>query len=132
MIVGIGTDIIAISRIRDSYERQINLPERILTEDELVEFQQIVANKERAFHFLAKRFAAKEAAGKALKTGIGQGVSFKHIKVTHTQAGSPILELTGRAQQLFEQLAGDRSPRTHISLSDDTDYAIAWVILEAV
>lgn len=125
MIIGLGTDIAEIERIEKVLGRSGEaLAKRILTADELAVFFE---HKQPA-RFLAKRFAAKEAAVKALGTGIAQGVSFQHFTVTHDALGKPLLVVTGVAQQLAEQ-RGIR--HWHLSISDEKHYAMATVIAEA-
>lgn len=125
MIIGLGTDIAEIERIEKVLGRSGEaLAKRILTADELTVFSE---HKQPA-RFLAKRFAAKEAAVKALGTGIAQGVSFQHFTVTHDALGKPLLVVTGVAQQLAEQ-RGIR--HWHLSISDEKHYAMATVIAEA-
>jgi holo-[acyl-carrier protein] synthase len=76
---------------------------------------------------MAKRFAAKEAFGKALGTGIAQGVTLPQIAVRHDAAGRPILELTGAAA---EHCARRGIVAWHISLADEHEHAVAMVVLE--
>ena len=76
--------------------------------------------------YLAKRFAAKEAAAKALGTGIGHGISWQHMQIENDEHGAPVLILTGPAAQRQVQLG---SRQAHISLADETDQAIAFVVL---
>lgn len=124
MILGIGTDIVHISRIRSSCERLgRRFAQRILTPEELQQWD----SHSRPEVFLAKRFAVKEAASKALGTGISQGVSWQHISMTHTELGAPLLLLTGQAQQRAQQLGMNHS---HLSLSDEVDMVVAFVVIE--
>ena len=124
MIVGIGTDIIQVDRIEQSLDRLGEaFARRILTDAELATFK---ACKQPAA-FLAKRFAAKEAAAKALGTGIGK-VSFQHLEVSNDAAGAPKLKFYGYAKELQMMKAINR---LHLSLSDEQDNAVAFVILEA-
>lgn len=76
--------------------------------------------------FVAKRFAAKEAAVKALGTGIGSGVSFQHFTVVNLASGRPVLEVAETIQQKFEHPVV-----WHLSLSDERLFALAFVTLEA-
>ena len=122
-IKGIGTDIVNVQRIAAVLARNPNFALRVLTPAEYERFQQHA----KPAAFLAKRWAAKEAAAKALGTGIGQ-VSFQHIHIGHTQTGQPTLHFTGMAQLRAEQLGVNE---THLSLSDEREYAIAYVILSA-
>lgn len=124
MILGLGTDIVEIQRINDSLQRLGDkFSKRILTETEHQDFK---ASKQPAA-FLAKRFAAKEAAVKALGTGIGNGVSFQHFEVGHDAFGAPLLTISGYARELCQQRAVQYA---HLSISDESHYAVATVILE--
>ena len=123
MVVGIGTDIVDVVRVEETLARLGEaFSSRILTDEELLEL------KEAPFpgRFLAKRFAAKEAVGKALGTGIGQGVSWHHIAVTHNELGAPGLLLTERAAERLAELGGRDA---QISISDEKAYAVAFVVL---
>ena len=124
MIVGIGTDIVNIDRIEASFQRLGDkFARRILSDDEFQSFQ----NHARPIHLLAKRFAVKEAAGKALGTGIGQGVSWQDIYIEHDELGAPILRMVGVAAEL----AAKKSVKAmHVSISDEQNAAVAFVILE--
>jgi holo-[acyl-carrier protein] synthase len=123
MIVGIGTDIVAIARIEAVLQRQGNrFAERILHPDELLEF---LAHAQPA-RFLSKRFAVKEAASKAVGTGIGQGVSWRDVKVEHTELGAPILCMSGEAAVHAQQKSVTQQ---HVSLADEQDSVVAFVVL---
>ena len=125
MIKGIGTDIVEINRIANSIERTgerfIN---RILTPHERQQLDQLSPEKQASF--VAKRFAAKEAAVKALGTGIGSGVSFQHFTVVNLASGKPTLEVDAALSQRL-----DFDANWHLSLSDERDFALAFVTLEA-
>lgn len=123
MIFGIGTDIVRVDRMQKNIERHgERFAERILTAAELVEFR----TEARPAHFLAKRFAAKEAAAKAMGTGFRDGLMLHHIGVTHDQAGKPQLAFTGQAED-FIRSHGITS--VHVSLADEQDHAVAFVTL---
>lgn len=123
MIYGIGTDIVRVDRMRRAFARfGTSFARRILTETELNEFE----NDSRKSHFLAKRFAAKEACAKAMRIGFRSGLSLRHIGLVHDSAGRPQLAFFGYAQAFAEQ---ERIGATHVSLSDEADYALAFVIL---
>jgi holo-[acyl-carrier protein] synthase len=124
VIFGIGTDIVRVARMQRDIERfGEKFAERILTEAELTEYRQ---SAQRA-HFLAKRFAAKEAAAKALGTGFSHGVQLRQIAVAHDVNGKPLLEFSGAALALVER-HGIRV--VHVSLADEADHAVAFVTLE--
>ncbi len=123
MIKGIGTDIIRPSRLRKSLDRfGDKFAARVLAQGEFEQFQR-VAHPEK---LLAKRFAVKEAASKALGTGIGEGVSWHDIFVDHDDLGAPQLRMVGRAAALAEKKG---ITAMHVSISDEGDYALAFVVL---
>lgn len=124
-IVGMGTDIVDITRIDTALNRiGLKFAQRILTRDEMVMFEQ----HHHPERFLAKRFSAKEAAAKALGTGIAQGVSFQDFTIVNNPQGKPLLTMSGKAADLAQQLG---VTAMHVSLSDEKRYATATVILEA-
>lgn len=122
-IIGIGTDIVEIARIEDTIRRQPRFVQRILTPAEQAFFEQHTD----AVRYLAKRFAAKEAAAKALQTGIGRGVSWQHMHVDNDENGAPFLTFSQGALTVFEE-KGARG--CHLSISDEKHYAVATVIIE--
>jgi holo-[acyl-carrier protein] synthase len=123
MALAVGTDIVEIQRIAKVIARQGDqFVQRILCETEQAEYQRL--NQSAAF--LAKRFAAKEAVAKALGTGIGRGVSFQNIQVVNNELGAPAIELSGGAAEAMKSLGGTK---LLISLADEQQYAVAYVIL---
>ncbi len=124
MIFGIGTDIVRVARMQQDLDRYGDrFAERILTANELKEFHD---NAGKA-NFLARRFAAKEAAVKALGTGFSNGVLLHDIEVTHDAQGKPLLQFHGRARELLQEKS---IVVAHISLADEQDHAVAFVTLE--
>lgn len=130
MILGIGTDLILIDRVKSTYERLgQRFAKRILTE---FEFNIFINDKKECSNWLAKRWAAKEAVGKALGTGIGQGVSWQHIEIKNDSLNKPFLTISETALEIAQNLAGPEAIiRTHISLTDDPPYAQAFIVIEA-
>lgn len=132
-IIGIGTDLVAIARIETIWNRfGMHFARRILTENELDSLTNHLiknaSNSKNPIHFLAKRFAAKEAVAKALGTGFRpEGILLTEIGVRNDELGRPYLEFFGHTKEVFDKL----KVKTHISLSDERDYAMAFVILEA-
>ena len=125
MIYGIGTDIVAVARLRGMWERHGDKAlDKLLAPSEIDEFAR-AADKGR---FLAKRFAAKEAFSKALGTGVRPPATLTAIAVGHDELGKPLLIFDG---PLAELLVGKKLT-AHLSLSDEADYAVAYVILEHV
>lgn len=127
MIVGVGSDLVHISRIEAVLERQGEaFARRILRPEEFETFCQKNNQRQQAA-FLAKRFAAKEALSKALKTGIGD-VSWQHILITNSASGAPEITLSEQALTVFKALGAET---VHLSLSDEIDMALAFVVLSA-
>ncbi|MFN1550651.1 holo-ACP synthase [Vibrio natriegens] len=124
-ILGLGTDIAEIERIEKALDRTgESFAQRILCEEEILKFSQL---KQKG-RYLAKRFAAKEAASKALGTGIAKGVTFHDFFVTNDELGKPVISLSGMAQQIAQKLGVNH---VHLSISDERHYAVATVILES-
>jgi holo-[acyl-carrier protein] synthase len=124
VIVGIGVDLVKIERVRSGLRRfGDRMPRRILNEHEYSRFRE----SRRPAEFLAQRFAAKEAAAKALGTGFSAGVFLRDICITNDARGKPELRFSGDAHIVAAQRGVDRG---HVSLSDEGDYAIAFVTLE--
>ncbi|MFK5913087.1 MAG: holo-ACP synthase [Woeseiaceae bacterium] len=125
MILGIGTDIVYIQRVRESLAKHgDSFAQRILTEKEFKIFKS--KNESIQAAFLAKRFAAKEATAKAMGTGFSQGLSLRHIGVENDEAGKPSLYYLESAKKF---VAENKVTQSHISLSDEKEYAVAYVIL---
>ena len=124
MIFGIGTDIVDVERIRklDSLEK---FADKILSLNELEVFKSQI--DEKKVTFLAKQFAAKEAVSKALGTGIGKDIRFNQIEILRNSDGKPYLNHDGMITTIFNDLG---ITKTHVSLSDEKKYALAFVILE--
>ena len=123
MIYGIGTDIVRIERLAAMWQKYgERAAEKILAADEQAAFA-AASDKGR---FLAKRFAAKEAFGKALGTGIRPPATLSAIAVTHDELGKPHLACCGQLLKMLE----NQGLVAHLSISDEADYAIAYVILE--
>ena len=123
MIIGIGIDIVKTRRIGHWLEDR-KLLEKYFNDDELALASSRHAN---AAQTLAARFAAKEAFGKALGTGLSN-ITLKDIIVYNDENGKPELKLTGTARDAFEKSG---AAKIHISLSHEKDNAVAAVILEA-
>jgi holo-[acyl-carrier protein] synthase len=123
MIFGIGTDLVHIPRMQSLLDKHGDkIASRILSDTEFAEFK--LQLKPAAY--LAKRFAAKEAAAKALGTGFRDGLSLRHIVVGNNALGKPELSFELAGLTLTKQLHIGRSL---LSLSDDHEYASAYVIL---
>lgn len=122
MILGTGIDIVDNERIRKWLDDDLIL-QRYFSSDEIA---YVRSKKQSAAASLAARFAAKEAFGKALGTGL-HGISLKDIEVVPDKNGKPELKLTGSALRVFEAGGGGT---VFLSLSHDSVFSIAQVIIE--
>ena len=125
MIYGIGTDIVSIERVQSILNKNRDgFINRVLTEHERALF----ANKADSAAFCAKRFAAKEAFSKALGTGIGRVLSFQDLTVRSNENGKPYF-IPSEKLRLYLLAKGIK--QAHLSISDESQNAIAFVVLEA-
>lgn len=123
MIFGVGTDIADVARIGRLYERHGERAlEKLLALVERADFEK---TRDPA-RFLAKRFAAKEAFGKALGIGVATPATLPNIAVIHDALGKPAFDY---APDLARYLA-ERSLIAHLSISDEQAFAVAFVVLE--
>lgn len=125
MIYGIGTDLALIERFDAAYQRHGERFARKLLADE--EWSEFVASLTPG-RFLAKRFAAKEALGKAMGTGIRFPAVLGAMAVTHDALGRPAFLFSPELAAWLKE----RHLRTHLSLSDEQGHALAFVVLETV
>jgi holo-[acyl-carrier protein] synthase len=124
VIISIGIDIIEVARIREVLLRTPRFSDRVFTAAERAycDSRGVVA----AQHY-AVRFAAKEAALKALQTGWRGGISWQDVEISARESGAPFLIFRGEVLAVFEKF---RATATHLSMSHTTEHAIAQVILE--
>ncbi|AMX02273.1 holo-ACP synthase [Microbulbifer thermotolerans] len=127
MIVSIGTDICSLSRIESAWRRfGDRFVERVLSAGERRAFYELAVANRAAY--LCKRFAAKEALGKALGTGIGAGISWQHMEVRRRRGEAPEVVLSGEAKVRADAMGVER---IHLSLSDEKDFALAFAVFES-
>ena len=125
MIVGTGVDIIEIARFEDALRKHgERFSKRVCTAAEIAYCEKFKKPAER----IAARFAAKEAAFKALGTGWRDGLRWVDVEVTHSASGKPELILRGRAEEIARRLG---VTRTAVSISHSDQYAVAQVIFES-
>jgi holo-[acyl-carrier protein] synthase len=124
MIVGSGIDAVEIARIQRAWDRY---GARFLNRVYLEAEQAYCLRKRNAAESLAARFAAKEAAAKALGTGISFGVNWLEIEVVREPSGRPTLKFHGRAAQIAGRL---RAAHAALSLTHTGTLAMASVLLE--
>ena len=128
MIYGIGNDICDVRRIRASVERHgERFAARILSDTELATWRSRSARwPERGVRFLATRFSAKEAFSKAIGLGMVMPMAWRSCEVANLPSGQPTLVLHGALKDWFEA----RALTVHLSLSDETDYAASFCVVE--
>jgi holo-[acyl-carrier protein] synthase len=124
MIVGIGIDLVDIDRIARTFERfGMRFARRILTDGELARL-----TTRDPVSTLAKHFCAKEAAGKALGTGVLGPVGFHQIIIEHRRSGKPELHLVGTAAARMARIGATHA---HVTITDERRMAAAVVVLES-
>tara|TARA_B100001939_G_C16712134_1_gene517519 strand:- start:70 stop:468 length:399 start_codon:yes stop_codon:yes gene_type:complete len=130
MILGIGIDICDVNRVSKTLERfGKRFEERCFTDLERKKCQHSFSKK----NCYAKRFAAKEAASKALGTGINKGVSWKQIEVENLKSGKPVINLYGNAKKILESmLPKNMTSNILLTITDEKEYAQAFVVIEAI
>ena len=128
MIYGIGTDICDVRRIRASVERHgERFAQKILSDAELVTWRSRSAHwPERGLRYLATRFSAKEAFSKAIGLGMRMPMSWRLCEVGKLPSGQPVIVLHGGLRTWFE----GQGLRAHVTVTDETDYAASFVVVE--
>ena len=135
MIYGIGTDICDIRRVQASLDRHgERFAQKILNDAEFLLWQaRSVRWPERGVRYLATRFSAKEAFSKAIGLGMVMPMSWRLCEIaklpqSHAQAGKPTIILHGALKAWFDA----RSLRAHVSVSDESDYAASYCVVEVI
>ena len=134
MIIGIGSDLIDITRVAKVIERHgERFLSRIFTDAERAKAERRSKNEKMVVATYAKRFAAKEACSKALGTGIRQGVWWRDMGVVNLPGGKPSMRLTGGALARLQALTPEGfEAQIDLSITDDWPLAQAFVIISAV
>ena len=127
MIYGIGTDIVQISRVEAALARSgERFAEKILGPQELEKFRARRAKNEvRGLRFLATRFSAKEAFSKAIGLGMRMPMTWRSMQMLNAPSGKPIIVCSGA----LEQFMRDNHLSAQVSISDEADYGVAFVIV---
>jgi holo-[acyl-carrier protein] synthase len=134
MIIGIGSDLIDITRVARVMERHgERFLDRIFTATERAKAERRAKNEKMVVATYAKRFAAKEACSKALGTGIRQGVWWRDMGVVNLPGGRPSMRLTGGALARLQALTPEGfEAQIDLSITDDWPLAQAFVVISAV
>ncbi|MBK6294801.1 MAG: holo-ACP synthase [Rhodoferax sp.] len=130
MIYGIGTDICDVRRIRASLDRHgERFALRILGDTEIATWRLRSQRwPERGVRYLATRFSAKEAFSKAIGLGMRMPMTWRLCEIDKLSSGQPTVVLHGTLKQWFDS----RSLRAHITVSDETDYAASFCVVEQI
>jgi len=124
MIVGIGIDIAEVSRVREAIERHgERFLARVFTPAEIA----YCRSRKNSYERFAARFAAKEAAMKALGTGWHQGVTWHDLEISNAASGKPGLKISGKAREIYQSLGASN---VVLSITHTDAYAMAEVIFE--
>ena len=128
MIYGIGTDVCDVRRIRASLARHgERFALKILSDAEFATWQQRSKRwPERGVRYLATRFSANEAFSKAVGMGMRMPMTWRHCEIAKAASGQPHIVLHGELQVWFEA----RHLSAHVSVTDETDYAASFVVVE--
>ena len=125
MIIGIGTDIIDIRRIKNIINRYgEKFKKRCFSNNEIIRSE----NRFNISNSYAKRYAAKEACSKALGTGLARGIFWKDVEVINDKYGKPFIKLYNNALKKINKIT-KKNYNIEVSLSDEKNYAIANVII---
>jgi holo-[acyl-carrier protein] synthase len=125
-IIGLGTDIVNINRIKKIYSKYGNhFLDKILTKSEKkIEGQ---TSKSKNIETIAKRFAAKEAISKAIGYGFSKGIHFKNIEIYNDKNGKPYANVNGKAKKILSKIS--KKYNIFLSLSDDKPWAVATALI---
>ena len=123
-IYGIGTDILRTNRIKKFIKKK-NFLERLFSTEEIKKCKKT----KNSLNCFAKRFAAKEAFSKALGTGISKGINFKEIIILNEKNGKPFIKLTHNTKKIVEKKLKSKFYKISLSLTDEDNYAVAFVTI---
>ena len=128
MIYGIGTDICDVRRIRASVERHgERFAKKILSDAEMTTFiERRDRWPDRGVSYLATRFSAKEAFSKAMGMGMRMPMTWRSCEIAKAPSGKPCIVLHGELKAWFDA----RRLSAHVSVTDETDYAASFVVIE--
>lgn len=123
MVVGIGLDIVEVDRIAKALRGSKSITERVFTPEEI----RYCSQRKNKYQHFAGRFAAKEAALKALGTGWQAGIRWRDVETTAGPMGEPQLTLYGKAAAIFKE---SKARRSLLTITHATDYAVACVVID--
>jgi len=128
LIYGVGTDICDVRRIRASVERHgERFAAKVLSDAELATWKARSARwPERGLRYLATRFSAKESFSKAIGLGMRMPMTWKLCEIANERSGKPVIVLHGELKTWFEA----QGLQAHITVTDETDYAASFCVVE--
>lgn len=127
-IYGIGTDIVQIARVAAALGRNERFAEKILGPEELVKFHARRAKNEiRGLRFLATRFSAKEAFSKAIGLGMRMPMTWRSAQMLNAPSGKPEIVCSGALAAFMDE----HKLTAQVTISDEADYGVAFVIVTA-
>ena len=123
-IFGIGTDIVKTSRLKKTLSNKLII-------NKIFHIKEIQRCKKlyKIHNCFAKRFAAKEAFSKALGTGISRGIKFNEIVILNKKNGKPYIKLLNNTKLIVEKLLKKKKYKISLSISDESNYAVAFVTI---
>ena len=124
-IIGIGVDIVKNNRLKKLIKNKLFL-ERIFTYQE----QKSSSTLKNKLNYYSKRFAAKEAFSKATGLGISKNLHFKNIEIKNDKKGRPSINLNPVTSKYLKKKFKVKSFKTNLSISDEKNYSVAYVIIE--
>ncbi|MBM5787358.1 MAG: holo-ACP synthase [Candidatus Fonsibacter sp.] len=125
-VIGLGTDIVNINRIKKIYSKYGNqFLNKILTESEKKSEKKL--SRFKNVSAIAKRFAAKEAISKAIGYGFSNGIHFKDIEIYNDESGKPYANLNGKAKTIVNKIS--KKYNIFLTLSDDKPWAVATALI---
>lgn len=125
MIIGLGIDIVEVRRINRALQGSDSLVKRVFTDKEL----EYCSKRKNKYQHFAGRFAAKEAALKALGTGWQEGIRWKDVEIIPDDLGKPEVLFHRRAKEVFDQSGADRAV---VTITHASEYAVAAVVIESI
>ena len=128
MILGVGTDIVEIKRLKQAFQKSPKMVERIFTLNEKNKAQKLSPQKKLAYY--AKRFSGKEALSKAVGTGIGKDIGWQDLEILNNGKGAPVATFSQKGIKFLQKKFKTKKVNIFISLSDEKGFAIAFCVLE--
>ena len=132
MILGLGCDIVQISRFAKDRDFLFRFMEKHFTHNEIAELKEKknINNADILSLSVASRFSAKEAVAKALGTGFRDGITLKDIEIVHDKLGKPLVNLHNKALFKCQEITKNERYTVHITISNEREYANSVAVIE--